>query len=106
PEALGQPGDRVAVTHPDRLLSIEAGEKAVLAGDRDDRRPVLALRRRQDITTQLAGHELGAVADSEDRDSAAPDSAVGPRRIRVVDGVRAAGQDHRLRPAPLDLRPR
>ena len=30
-EALGQPGDRVAVAHPDRLLAVEAGEEAVVA---------------------------------------------------------------------------
>ena len=44
-EALGQPGDRVAVAHPDRLLALEAREQAVVGGDRDGRRAVLALRR-------------------------------------------------------------
>ena len=29
-EALGQPGDRVAVAHPDRLLALEAGEQPVV----------------------------------------------------------------------------
>ena len=30
-EALGEPGDRVAVAHPDRLVAVEAREQAVVA---------------------------------------------------------------------------
>ena len=81
-EAVRQAGDRVAVAHPDRLVAIEAGEEAVVGGDRDGRRAVLALVEREDVAAELVGHQLGAVADAEDRDPAAPDRRVGPRRVR------------------------
>src|SRR4029079_10521828 len=70
------------------------------------RRAVLPFRRRDDVAAQLAGHELGAVADAEDGNPPRPDAGVRLRRVRVVDGVRAAGEDDRLRVAALDLRPR
>ena len=59
----------------------------------------------EDVATELAGHQLGAVADPEDRDPAGPDAGVRLRRVRVVDGVRAARQDDRLGLASLDLGP-
>ena len=34
-EALGQSRDGVAVAHPDRLVAVDAGEQAVVGGDRD-----------------------------------------------------------------------
>ena len=72
-------------------------------GDRDVGRAVLALAGRQDVATELAGHELGAVADAEDRDAPAPDGRVGLRGAVVVDRHRAAGQDDRAGPAALQL---
>ena len=77
-EALGQPGDRVAMAHPDRLVAVETGEQAVIAGDGHGRRAVLALRGREDVAAELEGHELGAVADAEDGEPAGPD-----RRVRL-----------------------
>ena len=102
-EALGQARDRVAVAHPDRLLALDAGEQAVLGGHAHVGGAVLAVVERDDVATELVGHQLRAVADAQDRDPPAPDRRVGPRRVRVVDRVRAAGQDDRARAAPFEL---
>ena len=102
-EAVRQPRDRVGVAHPDRLLAVEAGEQRVVGGDADVGRTVLAVVERDDVATELVGHQLGAVADAEDRDLAGPDGRIGARGALVVDRVRAAGQDDRAGPAPLEL---
>jgi hypothetical protein len=91
------------VAHPDRLLAIDAGEERIVGGDADVRRPVLALRERDDVATELVGHELGAVADAEDRDPAGPDGRVRMRRTLVVDRVRTAREDDRPGPTPFEL---
>jgi hypothetical protein len=106
PEAVRQARDRVAVAHPDRLIAVEAGEQPVVVGDGDRRRPVFPFRGRDDVTAELARHQLGAVADPEHRDPARPDPGIRLRSVRVIDRVRAAREDDRLRPAPLDLVPR
>ena len=104
PEALGQPGDRVAVAHPDRLLAIDTGEQAVVPGDGHAGRPVFPLSvGREDVAAELVGHQVRAVADPEDRDPAGPDRRIRSRRALVVDGVRAARQDDRAGPAALQL---
>ena len=95
----------IAVAHPDRLLTIEAREEAVVIGDRDAGRPVFPAAGGQHVATQLAGHQLGPVADPQDRNPAAPHAAVGQRGIGVVDRVWATREDHRLWPPALDLRP-
>ena len=102
-EAVRQPGDRVAVAHPDRLLALETDEQPVLRGDRHVGRAVLAVVGGHDVAAQLAGHQLRPVADAEDGDPPGPDRRVGPRRIGVVDRVPAAGQDDRPGAASLDL---
>ena len=102
-EALGQPRDRVAVAHPDRLLAVDAGEQRVVGGDADVGRAVLAVVERDDVAAELVGHQLGAVADAEDGDPAGPDGRIRPRGARVVDRVRAARQDDRARAAALEL---
>ena len=76
-EAVGQPRDRVAVAHPHRLVAFDAAEQAVVVGDRDVCRAVLAAVGREDVAAELVGHQLGAVADAEDRDPPAPDRRVG-----------------------------
>ena len=105
-EALGKPGDRVAVAHPDGLVPVEPGGQAVLDGEGDRRRTVLALGRGEHVAAQLVGHEMGAVADPEDRDPAVPDRPIGTWGVDVVDGARPAREDDRLGVAPLDLGPR
>ncbi len=72
-------------------------------GDADVGRAVLAVVERDDVATELVGHQLGAVADAEDGDPPGPDRRVGPRGARVVDRVRAARQDDRPGAAPLEL---
>ena len=51
-EALRQPGDGVAVAHPDRLLALDAREQAVVRGDGHGRRAVLAAAGRQHVAAQ------------------------------------------------------
>ena len=92
------------MAHPDRLIAIEAGEEAVVVGDRHGRRAVLTLCRRQHVAAELARHQLGPVADPEHRNSPRPDTRIGLWRVGVVHGVRAARQDDRT--AALDLLPR
>ena len=58
---------------------------------------------RQHVTTQADRHELGAVADAQDRDAATPDGAVGMRRTLVIDRVGAARQDDGAHATPLQL---
>jgi hypothetical protein len=84
-EALGKPGDRVAVAHPDRLLALQAAEQAVVGGEGHVRWAVFAMRRRLDVAAQLVGHQLQAVADAEHRHLARPQGGIGLRRVRVVD---------------------
>ena len=102
-EAFGQARDRVAVAHPDGLLALDAGEQRVVRGDADVGRAVLAMVERDDVATELVGHQLGAVADAEDRDAARPDGRIRARGARVVDRVGAARQDDRARAATLEL---
>ena len=102
-EALGQPRDRVTVAHPDRLLALDAGEQRAVHGQADIGGPVFPMVERDDVTTKLMGHQLGAVADAEDRDPARPDRRVRPRGVRVVDRVRPAREDDRARTAPFEL---
>ena len=82
-EALRQAGDRVAVAHPDRLVAIEAAEQAVAVGDRDGRRPVLALRgrraRRRRARGPSAGRRSRCRGPGSGRDQIA---GVGLRRVR------------------------
>ena len=83
-----------------RSMPVNSG---VVRGDADAGRAVLAVVERDDVATELVGHQLGAVADAEDRDPARPDRRVRPRGARVVDRVRAARQDDRPGAAPLEL---
>ena len=103
PEALGQPGDRVAVAHPDRLVALEAGEQAVVVGDRDARPARTRAVGRQHVAAELPGHQVRAVADPENRDPTGPDGRIWPGRVVVVHGIRAAGEDDRARTAPFQL---
>ena len=90
-----QARDGVGVAHPDRLLAIQAGEQRVVRrGDADVGRSVLAVVERDDVATELVGHQLRAVADAQDRDLAGPDGGVRARRALVVDA--SAGLPDRM----------
>ena len=91
------------MAHPDGLLAVQAGEQRVVGRDADAGRTVFAVIERDDVAAEFVGHQLGAVADAEDRDLARPDGRIGPRRALVVDRMRAAGQDDRARPAAFEL---
>ena len=91
------------VAHPDRLLAVEAGEQRIVGGDADVGRAVFAVIERDDVAAELVGHQLGAVADAQDRDLAGPDGRIGARGALVVDRVRAAREDDRAGPAALEF---
>ena len=105
-EALGQAGDGVAVAHPDGLLPLDVREQTVVRGDGHRRRTVLPTTGRQHVTTQAERHELGAVADAEHRDAAAPDGTVRVGSSDVIHRVGAAREDDGAHTAPLQLRHR
>ena len=58
---------------------------------------------RGDVAAELERHQLGAVADAEHGQPAAPDRGVGLGGAVVVHGHRAAREDDRPDPAPLEL---
>ena len=91
------------MAHPDRLLGAEAREHAFLRADRDDRWAVLALIGAHDVAAELHRHELGAVADPQDRQASAPERGIGLRSALVIDRVGSAREDDALRAAPLQL---
>ena len=78
-------------------------EQRVVPGDLDCRRAVLAARGRGDVAAQLQGHQLGAVADAQHREPAAPDRCVGLGGVGVVDGHRPAREDDGPDAAALEL---
>ncbi len=102
-EAIRQPGDRIAVAHPDRLLTVDVGEEAVMLRDRHARGAIFATLCREDVATELERHHLRAVADPEHRDASAPDGRIGARGFRVVDRHRPAREDDRPGPPALEL---
>src|SRR5438132_3851345 len=67
--------------------------------------PVLPVRRRRDLTAELVGEELHAVADAEHGEAGLEDVSGGLRSAFVVDGGWAAGEDEAARVEPLDLLP-
>ena len=104
-EAVRQPGDRIAVAHPNRLLRLETGKEAVGLRDRDDGRPEFPAFERHHLAAQSLGHEVHAVADAQERDTTGPDGRVGVGRALFIDAGRPAGKDHAPRPAGGDLAP-
>ena len=102
-EAGRQAGDGVAVAHPHGLLRAEARQQPIVRRDAHGGRAVLAARRAHDVTTQLDGHQLGAVADAQHGDATAPEGRVRAGCRGVVDGVRPAREDDALDATPLEL---
>jgi len=102
-EPLGGGRDRVAVTHPTLLLAGEAVEEQAVARHAQGRLAELADARLRHRPTQLQSHELGAVADAEDRDAEVVQTGVGTRRPVDVDAHGAAAEDQPLGPAGSDL---
>ena len=106
PETGRRRDDRVAVAHPDRLLAAEPREQRAVAGERDRRGAVLALRDGDHVAAELACHQVQPVADPQDGDARAPHGRVRTRCIGLVDARRPAGEDDRARTALRDLAPR
>ena len=99
-EALGQPGDAVAVAHPDRIalaLAPHALEQGRLLGHQHLGAAELAVMAALDHAAELRRHRLLAVADAEDRHAGVIDRGRRQRRALVEHRRRPAGEDHALR---------
>ena len=103
PEAGRQPGDVVAMTHPDRLARNETREQDAGLGDFDLGPAVLAARRTLDGAAEEVRDELHAVTDPEHGDPELEQSALGARRVVVVDALRSAREDDSDRLTAADL---
>ena len=96
--ALGRTGDRVEVTHPDRLLGRRLGEERTGLGDGEFGAAVLAPTGLGDFAAEIAGDQLRAVTEPEDRHSGVVDRRVDRRRVGGMDGRRTAREDDRRGP--------
>ena len=86
--------DTVAVTHPDRQVISQTGEKeGVSLVEVEPGVPVFLLRPRGDPPAQLLCQELHAVADAQYGQAAFIDPGGRHGRSRTVDAGRAAGQN-------------
>ncbi len=64
------------------------------------------MRKRLELAAQIARHQLKAVADAENRQTARPNLLVDAEGVGAKRALRAAGQNDRSRVAALDLFPR
>src|SRR6266478_713621 len=86
-EAGWQPDDVIAMTIPDAQGLRKLGEELGLVGgvlDVEDSAAIFAAFGRFDLSTQVMGEPLHAVADSQDRDSEGQNIYVTIRGLRVV----------------------
>src|SRR3954462_2679138 len=102
-EAVREARDGVGVAHPDGLFGVDAAEQVAVRRETHPRWAVLAVVERDDVAAELVSHQLGAVADPEDRHLAGPDGRVRSWRAGVIDGIRAPRQDVGSRAAPFEL---
>ena len=104
-ETLGQPGDAVAVAHPDRIalaLAPHALEQGRLLGHQHLGAAELAVMPALDHAAELRRHRLLAVADAEDRHARLIDRGRRQRRTLIEHRGRPAREDHALRPQGLE----
>jgi len=94
-EALGQPQDAIAVTHPHHALGAarEAGEEGVLAFDLQQRAAVLVIVGLLDQAAQPMGEQLQPVTDPEHRYAEVDDAGVDVGSADVEHARRASGED-------------
>ena len=103
-EALGCGGDLVAVAHPDDLVvGLAAEQHSAVARHPGIRRAVLAQAGVGDLSSELLGHHLEAVADTQGRHPELQHAGVERRRARLVHRRRPARQDQRDGVFGLDL---
>ncbi len=102
PEAGRGDGDPVEMAHPHVELGRHRAEQHRRRGparrERQGGAPVLAAPAVVDDAAELAGDQLGAVADAEHRHPGLVDGGIEERGAGDVDGLGAAGQDHARRP--------
>ena len=116
-EPFGGFGDVVRVAHPHNSAAgfVTAGDVLAILRESDVFQDALMIvhedfsfsvfgdRRRFDGCAEEVGHQLGTVADAEDRDAEFEDLLLVSRRGRVVDRVRTAGEDDALVTLGFDL---
>ena len=99
-EAGRQPGDPVAMAHPDRIAPRPCARRPRTAALRlhlDLGASELAMVPAFDTAAELGGHRHLPVADAEHRHAAVEDRLRRARAAFLVHGLRAAGQDDGLR---------
>ena len=93
--ALGGLLDMVAVAHPDHQLPLQALEDdAVRVRHPDGGLPVFALGGAVELSAQIPGQELLAVADPQDGHAQLEDGRIQVRGPGFQDGIGPAGEDH------------
>ena len=105
-EAGGRGDDRVAVAHPHPVLRGDVGQQRPRLGDLDGGAAVLRPARAAYLSPEALRHRLEAVAHAEHRHPGVEERVVDPRRARLVDRRRTAGEDDRLRALREHLRDR
>ena len=104
-KTLGQAGHPVAVAHPDGIAFSglpDAVEEGAGFADLDVGAAEFSRMPALDPAAELLAERLLAVADGEDRNAAGKDRFGGARAARFRHGGRAAGEDHRPGPQPLE----
>ena len=99
--------DVVAVAHPDRALAVDeetVEERSRLPLGKQVGMAELALAGRHHLAAEVAGEQLHAVADAEDRHAEFEQLLGDGRGARLVDRLRPAGEDDPLRRKGLDRR--
>ena len=95
-EAGRDPGDVVAVAHPDRALPLDeeaVEERAGLAAGQQLGMAELPLARRHHLAAEVTAHELHTVADPQHRHPQLEQLLGHRRRPLLVDRLGTAGQD-------------
>ena len=99
PEALGQPGDAIAMAHPHRIMRTrrpDALQQRARRRHGDFGAAEFAMMAALHVAAELRRHGHLAVADAEHRHAGIEDRRRRARAARVGHRGRAARQDHRL----------
>src|SRR5271156_4162222 len=98
--------DGIAVRHPSTCFRVDSLEERRFARNIERRRAEFAVLRTHDLAAEIAGHELHAVADAEERDARGQHPRVDAGGALRQRALRAAGENDRRGFAALDIAPR
>ncbi len=104
-KARGGFEDRVSMAHPDRQFRGQVVKEASPLLDVDVCRAVLTFAGRRDLSAELIGKELHAIADAQHRNAGIERRRIAARGAVLVNAGRSSGEDERLRRAQTDRLP-